>query len=267
MKEESSDLTRITVKSQTLFDAKNKAFESFENTLIHSIAKHENASSDTGKIKIITKFVQEYDWSVIKGPAYQNKQGIHDTLLLDKYWEKEKLSRGGYLFTYYSLFDCTTDEIKKIANQYNRKYNYTGEQLESINQKITQTNSIDTLVNCRKRLFELEYKSGLHYLEEIEEHKKRLDRIIESIRVQVLEQTSSVLVFEVLMNGEKTIMSPTLKIGSNCAKIENYTVEKHSCTVVYNSKYCLTQDRSNSISIHLNTTKNPIITRNIPLIE
>lgn len=251
VKAEQTELLRVQVKSQTLFEAKRKAKELFKKSLNTAIVHHLGAKNDSLKKIRISNFINEYPWANVKGPAYSNIVGVHDTLLSSFYWEKYRLSKGGYLFHYRALYNCSNQEMEKIAKQFQSLDTKITTRLEPIKRKIDENNSIAWMFAAKDTLFSIlevappNYHGIIHSL--IENIQKKFELV--QLNIQQTEKTS--IKFQVSINDVVIPIDAKPKVSSTCAKMKNVTYDNTSCTFEFDSRYCIEQDTESGFKVDL----------------
>ena len=231
VKAEQTDLLRIQVKSQTLFASKLKAKDQFEKSLNTAIVYKLDAKSDSLRKNRISDFITHYHWSDIKGKSFAKIYGIHDTLLADIYWEKYRLSKGGYLYSYSALFNCSNEEIDKIASQFELLDTRITSRLNPIKSKIDQKNSISWMFAAKDTLFSILEVAPQNYHGKILSLIKQLELGLDLVQIKIIQYNP--------------------KVSSTCAKIKSTALYDNYCTIYFDGSYCLTQDPESGFKVDL----------------
>jgi len=264
VKAEQTDLFRIQVKSQTLFASKLKANDQFEKSLNAAIIHKLNAKSDSLKKARISDFITNYQWSNIKGKSFAKIYGIHDTLVVDTYWEKYRLSKGGYLFNYIVLFNCSSEEIEKIAKQFEHIDTRITSRLEPIIERIADKNSISWMFGAKDTLFSILEVAPQNYHGKILSMIKQIQVNLDMVEIEILQKGTSLIQFQLTVNGSAVPIGNTPKVSSTCAKVKNITSDYNSCTLEFDSRYCFKQDPESGFKVELGTG-NDVLRRSILL--
>jgi len=251
VKAEQTDLLRIQVKSQTLFASKLKAKNQFEKSLNTAIVYKLDAKSDSLRKNRISDFITHYHWSDIKGKSFVKIYGIHDTLLADIYWEKYRLSKGGYLFSYSALFNCSNEEIDKIASQFELLDTRITSRLNPIKNKIDQKNSISWMFAAKDTLFSILEVAPHNYHGSILSMIKKIKLGLDLVEIKILQNDKNLLKIQVTINGSVIPIEYNPKVSSTCAKIKSTSLYDNSCTIEFDSSYCLSKDPESGFKVDL----------------
>lgn len=262
VKAEQTDLLRIQVKSQTLYAAKLKAKNQFEKSLNTAIVYKLGAKFDSLRKNRISDFITHYHWSEIKGKSFAKIYGIHDTILADIYWEKYRLSKGGYLFSYSALFNCSNEEIDKIASQFELLDTKITSRLNPIKSKIDQKNSISWMFAAKDSLFSILEVAPKNYHGKILSMIKQIELGLDLVQIKILKKDNNLLKIQVTINGSVIPIEYNPKVSSTCAKIKSTALYDNSCTIYFDSSYCLTQDPESGFKIDLGYA-NQVLRRSI----
>ncbi|MFQ3326894.1 MAG: hypothetical protein ACI8YC_001533 [Salibacteraceae bacterium] len=262
VKAEQTDLLRIQVKSQTLFASKMKAKDQFEKSLNTAIVYKLDARSDSLRKNRISDFITHYHWSDIKGKSFAKIYGIHDTLLADIYWEKYRLSKGGYLFSYSALFNCSNEEIDKIASQFELLDTKITSRLNPIKSKIDQKNSISWMFAAKDTLFSILEVAPQNYHGKILSMIKKLELGLDLVQIKILQKDNNLLKIQVTINGSAIPLEYNPKVSSTCAKVKSTALYDNYCTIYFDSSYCLTQDPESGFKVELGY-RNQVLRRSI----
>jgi hypothetical protein len=251
VKEEKTNLFRVQVKSETLFTSKQKAKNQFEQTLKNIIVQRLGAKSDSLKKVRISRFIDRYHWAEIKGLSFAKIYGIHDTLLLDSYWEKYRLSKGGYLFKFHALYNCSSEEIEKIANQFEQLDTRITFRIEPIRTKMKGKNSISWLFEAKDTLFSILEVAPQNYHDNILSMITQIEENLAIVKIEIVRREKSFIKFQATMNGSLIPIRDKPKVSSTCAKITNVSITENFCTIEFDSRYCLKQDPESGFKIDL----------------
>ena len=264
VKAEKTDLFKIEVKSQTLFASKLKANDQFEKSLNAAIIHKLDAKSDSLKKARISDFISNYQWSNIKGKSFAKIYGIHDTLIVDTYWEKYRLSKGGYLFNYIALFNCSSEEIEKIAKQFEHLDTRITLRLEPIIERIADKNTISWMFGAKDTLFSILEVAPQNYHGKILSMIKQIQVNLDIVEIEIIQKGKSLIQFQLTINGSAIPIDNKPKVSSTCAKIKEVSSDDNSCTLEFDSRYCFKQDPESGFKVDLGTGNN-VLRRSILL--
>lgn len=254
VKAETSNLIRVEVSASTLFAAKHKNKEEFKAFLSSTIARKLKAQSDSSKVERIKNYLSSYNWSKVKGESYNKITGFHDTLLLDSFWEKEKLSYGGYLFRFHGLYNCTNEEIFKIAEQFELMHNKIASRINKIENGIRENHSVQWYLNARDSIRTYLATSPPDYQESLQNLKQKIENQLSSTQLNITSKTRNKIGFEITVGGEVVQFTSPPAISSTCAKISKIEIIENTCYIEFDGKYCLSEDPQSGMLIDLGTS-------------
>ncbi len=264
VKEENVMLYRVSVKAPTLFEAKAKAKETFSSSFTNAVKYALSIKEDSLKQQRLNQFLVEFQWASIKGAKYDDIRGFSDSLLLDSYWEKARLSNGGYLFKLFYLYDCTEEEIKKIANQFERTDSKIRKLIYPIKARLKQENSIDWLLSVQDTLKRIKGTAHPNFHEQIDAVRKNINAYLSQIELHILEKNSSEIKFQMRKDGKTLPIQKLPSLTSTCAKILNFSNKSNILTIQFDRKYCLEVDPESGFTVEFKA-RNQSIKRSIPV--
>lgn len=248
---ETTDDFKVSVKAPTLFECKQKNRETFKLSVTLHLISVLDIKSDSAKQARLKLYLNQLDWQTIKGKDFAPIVGFSDSLQKDYYWEKQRLSRGGYLFKYQAIYHCTTADIKKIAANFDLFDNQTSILINPIKTKLKGVNSVNWLLSVQDTLLRIKGRAHPNFHSDIDELTESIKQKLSKIELIVLTKTDDKISFKIEYEGTELPINKQPKITSTCALIQSVKVESNVCTVLYSSKYCLDEDPESGLLVEI----------------